>query len=496
MPHLFSGLNQKRQSGKITSGTMIVGNSKGRGSTTRQLNHCKANSENPSNCVDTVLNINNNNIPKKNKFNPNANILFNISSFSNLFDLYDTGYSYFEGMGPDSIAYKQLDQKYITALTNAANRWNKYIRYTPEMNQFINELLFENDWGENAWKGIELFRCKVFKNKNVSRPTILAEASAYRYKSTSLNLSCYIGIYQARINELNITNINTLTDIFTHELGHVLGMPCFYSTIDGLNLREDNVVGVQLLPNSIYDNNFRSYVYQDKYFKNTIDAYNSYQPVKAVVTDYWGDIIGPFLNVTGNKNIPFFSSHWLENPIFYSYLNDSGVGNYINFIHYGLPIEMMSPKIEVGTSARRPLISKITINLLTEIYTVWKGKKYYNYYEIKKGSSEVTSHDHDDENCQIIFKGNAPIYKNVFINDMSKTTELEQEETSDEIKEIKEIEEIKETNIDDLINTPKKINIKNICDRNSVKNLDNVITCSCNCEPICIEIKNKKYTII
>ena len=41
MPHLFSGLNQKRQGGKITNGTFIISNTKGRGSTTRMLNYCK-----------------------------------------------------------------------------------------------------------------------------------------------------------------------------------------------------------------------------------------------------------------------------------------------------------------------------------------------------------------------------------------------------------------------------------------------------------------------
>lgn len=487
MPHLFSGLHQKRQGGKITAGTIIVGNSKGRGSTTRQLNHCKANSENPSNCVDTVLNIN---IQKNNKFNPNANILFDISSFSKLFDLYDTGYSYFEDMGPDSIAYKQLDQKYIIALTNAANRWNKYIRYTPEMNKLIDEILLENDLGENAWKGIELWQCKVFKTKDNSRPTILAEAKAYTYKRTSINLTCYIGIYEARLNELNVTSINTLTDIFTHELGHVLGLPCFKSTIDGLNWLEDGVDGLEVLPNSIYNPKI-GYAYQDKYFKNTIDAYNSYQPFKTVETNYWGDIIiGPILDVTGNKIIPLYgSSHWLEKNIGYRIykqpISVNEIGTYINYVYYGLPTEMMCPVLQIGLTAKRLLISKITINLFTEIYTMWKGKKYYNYYEINKGSSEVTSHKTDNKTYQIIFEGNAPIYKNVLVNNMSKTIKLGQQKSSEKIEKIEET------------NTPEKINIY---DENSVqnseKNFDNVIMCSCNCEPICIEIKNKKYTII
>ena len=57
MPHLFSGLNQKRQSGKITSGTITVGNSKGRGSTTRMFNWCNKRSPNPSLCINQFVTI-------------------------------------------------------------------------------------------------------------------------------------------------------------------------------------------------------------------------------------------------------------------------------------------------------------------------------------------------------------------------------------------------------------------------------------------------------
>ena len=59
MPHLFSGLNQKRQGGKITNGTFIISNTKGRGSTTRMLNYCKQKSQAPSECINQFININN-----------------------------------------------------------------------------------------------------------------------------------------------------------------------------------------------------------------------------------------------------------------------------------------------------------------------------------------------------------------------------------------------------------------------------------------------------
>jgi hypothetical protein len=55
MPHLFSGLHQKRQSGTITGGTLTVGSSKSRGSASRMITNCKSNSENPSDCVNLII---------------------------------------------------------------------------------------------------------------------------------------------------------------------------------------------------------------------------------------------------------------------------------------------------------------------------------------------------------------------------------------------------------------------------------------------------------
>jgi hypothetical protein len=55
MPHLFSGLNQKQQSGKITNGTFIISNTKGRGSTTRMYNYCRQKSQTPPECINAFI---------------------------------------------------------------------------------------------------------------------------------------------------------------------------------------------------------------------------------------------------------------------------------------------------------------------------------------------------------------------------------------------------------------------------------------------------------
>jgi len=55
MARLFNlGLNQKKFDGnqKIIGGSVNTGCTKGRGSTTRQLNYCKNNSSNPELCIN------------------------------------------------------------------------------------------------------------------------------------------------------------------------------------------------------------------------------------------------------------------------------------------------------------------------------------------------------------------------------------------------------------------------------------------------------------
>jgi hypothetical protein len=60
MPHLFNlGLNQKRLGGnnKIANASINLGNTKGRGSSTRMFNYCKHRSPNPSECINRFITI-------------------------------------------------------------------------------------------------------------------------------------------------------------------------------------------------------------------------------------------------------------------------------------------------------------------------------------------------------------------------------------------------------------------------------------------------------
>jgi hypothetical protein len=59
MPHLFSGLNQKKFNNSFSTTAVNMGSTKGRGSTTRMLNYCRQKSQTPSECINQFININN-----------------------------------------------------------------------------------------------------------------------------------------------------------------------------------------------------------------------------------------------------------------------------------------------------------------------------------------------------------------------------------------------------------------------------------------------------
>ena len=445
MPHLFSGLNQKRQSGKITNGTFIIGSTKSIGSTTRMVSNCKSNSNNPSECINNILNIKQDK-PEEDTFNPNANILFDISTFSRRFSLDDnldsSGNFYEFDEGPDSLYYKQLNQNYITALTNAANRWNTYIRYTPQMNSLIYNRV-KKEFNGKVWKGLELYTCRY---KDMGSDT-LASAAAYTFNRTSMNF-----MIKLTINNIVIQNydMNILTDLFTHELGHVLGMPCW--TVN-------NSSGEEVLPLSEFIDGVNSKCYigtltgltgldadQGEFFKfpvfpNAIKAFNKYDAFKYVSKNKLLAVTNNIIPLDCNHENPIHNyKHWSDDAIVDSTSNPD-----YHIIYCGLPNEILNPYV----SEIRSIISLITIKELTDIYTLSGETKVYNYTEINPDSSEVTDKTIDTDNYTVTFIGNPPSYtsKSILYNQINT-------------------------------NTISK----------SLQN--NRIRLNCDCEPICIEIKN------
>jgi hypothetical protein len=402
MPGIVPKNISTRQSGAITGGTMRVGNSKGMGSANRMVSHCKS-SGTSSDCVATVLNAVKPNPPKtEESFNPDANMLFDISTFSRRFDLDGSG-NFYDGdeLGPDYLGHRKIDEKYITALTNAANRWNTYIRYTPQMNSLIYNRVKKEINGK-IWKGLELYTCRY---KDAGTDT-LASAAAYTFNGTSMNFMFILTINNIAIQNYNM---NTLTDLFTHELGHVLGMPC-WTVLDG--------TGEEVLPLSEFDNNLNTKCYignltgitpvpgefiKFPVFPNAIKAFNKYGAFK---------VISKVKLLSANNIIPLHNKH--SNPISnYKHWSDEAIidstsSQDYHFIYCGLPNEILNPYVSEFV---RSIISLITIKLLTDIYTLSGETKVYNYTEINPDASEVIGKPQiDTDNYTVTFIGNPQSY--------------------------------------------------------------------------------------
>ena len=277
MPHLFSGLNQKRQGGKITNGTILAGNPKTKGSTSRIVSNCQSTSANPSECISQIF-------AKTNPSNTlsSTGILFDKSTFDDLFDIYGSG------MRPlikpiDTNIYKKLPAPIITALNVAADRWSKFLSFQPSMVNLIRSFSSQVFGGSmKNWKGIILgsFGMKEPEPPVDDEPPPLASCGGIYIDGLQTTM-----IYSFRLNinknwldydnsqEVSQEYLNTL---ITHELGHALGFPIQKSYPNGIpNNNNDN----ELLPNTFegalanYETNPPSY--NKFYFPKAIEAYNS-----------------------------------------------------------------------------------------------------------------------------------------------------------------------------------------------------------------------------
>jgi hypothetical protein len=385
MPHLFSGLNQKRQSGVITGGTFTVGNTKGRGSTTRMLNYCTQHSEAQSDCIDQFISV----APPPPPPPPiEENILFDLSTFNNF----------------------SIPEIYKSPLISAANRWNQFIKFNTDFIELIRTITLKFDPTNAKWKGIRLTKFTLVDNTDFYAATI-THFQGY----TSFNTSFELEINKNKVAGFSYTE---LYDTLTHELGHCLGMA---QNLDvRLNAKSS---GALLLPN----------IQQQPTFKNSPNEtpipisliYNSFPALNAAYNDYNGTVE---YDGSSGKTVP---GTWI--PIDSSF-NENGFHLNTRSIQSK---ELVDPSPPYNTSKyakrgfyneimnssfvknQRRWISWVTLGFYYDLYTSWQNKKYYNYTSIDP-YGEVYSVSYIRQSYSMRFNVSPPQNSKGFLIDNTK----------------------------------------------------------------------------
>jgi hypothetical protein len=324
----------------------------------------------------------------------NPNILFDESSFERFF--YTTDYTYgFQGDNMGDIMVRRnktpqrLDQRYIDALKIAARRWNNLIKYSNEMIDFI-----QNIPNRDTWSGIELVGVGIKSTQIVGVTDRYADAMSFEITdfntngihimsmNRTLNLKMILTIYEYNlINTLNNDPLH-ISNVFTHELGHVLGMPIWPTSIP-------NDISFYYNANNgrTFYSNTNLPLTSNEYNKLQRDAINNYNDWKGTSIPNNIELSLIPLNLTCTdltcNNLPreyFSNNHWTSDTI-------TSNGN----TYFGLVNEIMCPVYRYLNISTHPyLISKLTIKQLIEIYTHNNGTNIYNYVEISPDNSEVS----------------------------------------------------------------------------------------------------------
>lgn len=340
------GFNQKNFNGTrpVTNVAVNLGATRGKGSSTRMFNYCTQTSSSPSLCINSFITV---------AATPvNEDILFDLSSFNDLFDYDNSGIP------------KKLPNRYINSLIYAANRWNNYIKFQQETINLIRSL----NISYKNWKGIKLENVLY-----IDTPTIAAAAGANVGIYTTLNVS-----FNLKLNDVILSTYDDslLDNVITHELGHALGFSSWSSRADG---KENGAIYLPYyITNIAYNNNPVCTISPP--YKNMNIGYNN----------YWGTI--DWLNrkvdstttpitytVNGVHLIPGYFGSIEEPP------QPSTRAN--KYIKRGFGNEIMLPQFTIN---RKYYISQVSLGYLLDIFTNWKGRNYYNY-NIKNSNGEVTS---------------------------------------------------------------------------------------------------------
>jgi hypothetical protein len=360
----------------VTSSTKNLGSTRGKGSSTRIFNNCLETSDNnEQKCMSIFLAA-----PVKPPL-PTTGILFDISTFDKTFDIYGSGFSPVFAPG-DPKTYIALPPPLKTALLAGAARWKQFIEFNPEMVTLIRSLSNQplSRYLED-WNGIALSNVKFVTFNDDTLAT--CAANGVFGLNTSINISFTLEVKKTLFDSKGNLTVSQayFNRIIAHELGHALKFPLYLSLVDG--------TGEEVLPNivngALVDFEANPQAYDKQFYPKTVEAFNNYG---GWVFNRHGVPPRPpyktYIPLTNEGRV----AHFRPDTLYYL---DNGVLD-TNFFMRGFDNEIMNPYTEPG---KEYYISQVSINALLDIYTSWKGKKYYNY--IYKGGNEVKTVDYLDE---------------------------------------------------------------------------------------------------
>jgi hypothetical protein len=421
MPHLFSGLHQKRQSGTITGGTLTVGSSKSRGSASRMVSHCRSTGAS-TDCVATILNVVKP-IPKIVENTQESvliipkNDLFNRQSFYQYFNRLD-GKAYTGTENSPPFPYAQLPSRYIEALNSAANRWARFLKVSDNAITYMKQV--EDPVKYANWDGIELKEFLQIFYTNEKKGTkdennTYASAGSFRIPPTSVITGFYMEVVVDNEVELNRTD---LSSVFTHELGHALGFSNIVITNEkGEEILPLSQIDRRIIPNPkvLHDGIIRPDRTISITWNHHVSAYYDYggfgTPYDKNISKNDKGVSNTKLLVSGTRKMPAAKNfkdlndigHLSSEPLYtLNYYAPPTDPPDVRYHYLGFYNEVMVPSFSPDIS--RYYISKVSLGRLLDLRTDIGDQTFYTYDEINPGSSEVLWWRRSDDD-QLVFSG-------------------------------------------------------------------------------------------
>jgi hypothetical protein len=301
--------------------------------------------------------------------------------------------------------HEPIPDRYLNGMVRAVKRWSRFLAFNSSTANMI-----RNVWKTRWWNGLSLVNFKIIPVKNVN---YIMKCETICHPNTCFNYGYKLTVNTLFTEEKGASYTeDQLFHVFTHELGHALGMPVFIPN-------KKNGTGDYILE-SVRDSVMKINVYPEYHleldpeatdprrpfktvddFKNATAAYAKYNGIKM------GDVqTNPKLLVTA-KLIPLekdICNHWNTNKNIKKVdLNSDGT-RYMEITYCGVHNDLMVPEWTKHIDmTSQYLISGITLGVLLDMYSEWGGTKFFNYYELNKGANEVTKDD--VKNGVIVFEG-------------------------------------------------------------------------------------------